>query len=41
MGPLTQPAFVEENERAPFFGGFFLMPGHVLRFQWSMASSLR
>jgi hypothetical protein len=41
MGTLAQPAFVDEDDRAPFFGGFFLMPGQALRFHWSMASSLR
>ena len=41
MGTLTQPTFVDEDDRAPFFCGFFLMPGQVLRFQWWMASSLR
>src|ERR1019366_9113821 len=38
---LAQPAFVDEDDRAPFLLGFFLMSGHVFRFQWSMASSLR
>ena len=41
VGTLTQPAFVDEDDGAPFGSGFFLMPGQVLRFQWSMASSLR
>src|SRR5438270_2383565 len=41
VGPLAQPAFVDEDDRAPFFLGFFLMSGHVFRFQWSMVSSLR
>src|SRR5262252_2085919 len=41
VGSLAQPAFVDEDDRTPFFFGFFLMVGHVLRFQYSMASSLR
>jgi hypothetical protein len=41
VGPLAQPAFVDENDRAAFFFGFFLMAGHVFRFHSSMASSLR
>ena len=30
---LAQSAFVDEEDRAPFFLGFFLMAGHVFRFQ--------
>jgi hypothetical protein len=41
MGTLAQPAFVDEDDGAPFFCGFFLIPGQVLRFQWPIASSLR
>ena len=33
MRPLAQPAFVDEDDRAPFFFGFFLISGQVLRFQ--------
>ena len=33
MRPLAQPAFVDEDDRAPFFFGFFLIWGQVLRFQ--------
>src|SRR5580658_885543 len=38
---LAQSAFVDEDDRAPFFSGFFLISGHVFRFQWPMASSSR
>jgi hypothetical protein len=38
---LTQTAFVDEDDRAAFFLGFFLMAGQVLRFHSTMASSLR
>ena len=41
VGPLAQPAFVDEDDGAPFFLGFFLIPGQVLRFHWPIASSLR
>ena len=39
--PLTQSAFVEENDRSLLFLGFFLMSGQVIFFQWRMAFSLR
>jgi hypothetical protein len=39
--PLAQPAFVDEDNGAPFFSGFFLIAGQVLRFHSPMASSLR
>jgi hypothetical protein len=38
---LAQPAFVDEDDGAPFFLGFFLIAGQVLRFHSPMASSLR
>jgi hypothetical protein len=41
MGTLAQSTFVDEDDRAALFCGFFLMLGQVLRFHWSMASSLR
>ncbi len=41
MRPLAQSAFVEEDDRAPLFAGFFLMPGQVVRFHRRIASSLR
>ncbi len=36
---MTQPAFVDEDDRAPFCTGFFLMAGQVLRFHSAMAAS--
>ena len=39
--PLTQSAFVEEDDRSPLFLGFFLMSGQVTFCQWRMAPSLR
>ena len=41
MRLLTQSAFVDEDDRAVLFSGFFLMAGHLLHFQSRMASSLR
>ena len=41
MRLLTQSAFVDEDDRAALFSGFFLMAGQVLRCQPRMASSLR
>jgi hypothetical protein len=38
---LAQAAFVDEEERAPFGFGFFLMRGHSTRFQRAISSSLR
>lgn len=38
---LAQPAFVDEDDRAVFFLGFFFMAGQVLRFHSMMASSFR
>ena len=39
--PLAYPAFVDEDDRAPFFLGFFLMAGHSTCRQRRMASSFR
>ena len=33
VGALAQPAFVDEDDRAPLFLGFFLRSGQVFRFQ--------
>lgn len=41
MGPLAQSALVDEDDGTPFFFGFFLMAGQVLRFQSSMVSGFR
>src|SRR5579859_357650 len=41
VGSLAQPAFVDEDDGSPFFLGFFLIAGQVLRFHSPMASSLR
>ena len=41
MRLLTQSAFVDKDDRAALFLGFFLMAGQLLRFQLRMASSLR
>ncbi len=38
---LAQTALVDEEERAPFSFGFFLMRGHSTRFQRAISSSLR
>ena len=38
---LAQSAFVDEDDRAAFFLGFFLTAGQVFRFHATMASSLR
>jgi len=38
---LTQPAFVDEDDRAAFLLGFFLTAGHVLCFHSAIASSFR
>src|ERR1700722_16023527 len=39
--PLAEPAFVDKDDRTPFFLSFFLIPGQVLRFHSPMAFSLR
>ena len=41
MRPLTQSAFVDEDDRAPLFLGFFLRVGQVFFFHLRIASSLR
>ena len=41
MGPLTQSALVDEDDRTAFLAGFFLMAGHVFLFQLRICSSLR
>ena len=38
---LAQSAFVDEDNRTPFFLGFFLIAGQVFRCHSRMASSLR
>ena len=38
---LAQSAFVDEDDRAPFAQGFFLICGQRYFFQWRMPSSLR
>jgi len=41
MRSLTQPAFVDEDNGAALFLGFFLMAGQVFRFHSAIASSFR
>ena len=41
MGPLTQSAFVDEDDRAAFLAGFFLIAGHFLLRQLRICSSSR
>jgi hypothetical protein len=41
MRPLTQTAFVDEDDRAAFFRSFFLISGQRLRFHSSIKASLR
>ena len=41
VGPLAQTAFVDEDDRAPFFLSFFLIAGQRLRFQSSINPSFR
>ena len=41
MRPLAQPAFVDEDEDAPFAERFFLRAGHTFFFQCWICSSLR
>ncbi len=39
--PLTQSAFVDEDDRTPLFAGFFLMAGQVFCFHSAIADSFR
>jgi len=39
--PLAYSAFVDEDDGAAFFLGFFLRAGHFTRRHWRMASSFR
>lgn len=41
MGPLAQPAFVDEDDRTPFLLGFFLMAGQRFLFHSSIVASSR
>src|SRR5947209_7687069 len=41
MRSLTQSAFVDEDDGAPFFSGFFLISGQRFRFHSAMATSSR
>lgn len=41
MGPLAQSAFIDEDDGAVFFPGFFLRVGQVFCFQSAIAASFR
>src|ERR1700693_3313064 len=41
MGPLAQPAFIDEDDGAPLVARFFLSCGQRTRFQFPMACLLR
>ena len=41
MWTRAQPAFVEKDNGAAFFAGFFFNAGHVELFQWAIFSSSR
>ena len=38
MGALTQSTFVDQNDRAAWLAGFFLIPGHAFFFHCSIAA---
>lgn len=41
VGLGAYPRLVDENDQTPFAAGFFLMAGHLCRFQWRIFSSSR
>lgn len=41
MGLGAYPRLVDKNDQTPFAAGFFLMAGHLCRFQWRIFSSSR
>ena len=41
VGLGAYPRLVDENDQTPFTAGFFLMAGHLWRFQWRIFSSSR
>jgi hypothetical protein len=41
MRPLAYPAFIDEDDRAPFFLGFFFISGQRTRRQRRISSSFR